>query len=118
MTDAQRADIRRYLGYSDQSRGFYSTLEGAIDILSPEAEEIVVSILTEIAEIEAQLRDARNCRLMALRVEDITLANYDEIRGLRREGQRLARDISTILGVEIFRTPFQSAPATGAAARA
>lgn len=118
MTDAQRAEIRRYLGYSDQSRGYYNTLDGVIAILSPEAEEIIVSILTELAEIEAQIRDARRCRLMATRVEDITLSSYDEIRGLRLEGQRLARDISTILGVKIFQTPFMSAPSTGAGQRA
>lgn len=118
MTDAQRAQIRRYLGYSDKSRGFYSLLEGSITVLEPEAEEILLSILQELAEIEAALRDARLKRLKAKRVEDITLGHYDEIRGLRLEGQRLVMDISQMLGVPPLFHPFKSSPMTGTAARA
>lgn len=110
MTDAQRAKVRLYLGYSDQSSGFYSRLEGAITVLLPEGEEEVVCALEDLELVEGQLRDARR-RQKVYKAEDVTLAGHDEIIALYKEGNRLAERISTILGTPILRYPFGSASA-------
>lgn len=115
MTDAERARVRRYLGFSDRSQGLFTVLESTISSLSSEGEEDVLNILDELTDIETKLSDAR-CRLKAARVEDITL-NSDEIYALRDEGKRLVRDLSTVLGIRPLRAPFTSADVSGQAGR-
>lgn len=116
MTDAQRVKIRTYLGYSDQSRGYYSRLEGAIDVLIAEAEEEIICLLEDLATIETTLKASQK-RQKVMQAEDVKLAGHDEIIALWKEGSRYVRRISTILGVEIKENPFSSGSPTGVAGR-
>lgn len=106
ITDTERAQIRRALGYWDQTQGFYSKLEGTIFTVSAEGELQIRQYLTEIAEIDVQIREARMKRIKASRVEDIHVAGPDEILMLYHEGNRLCRQISLILGVPVLHFPF------------
>lgn len=116
FTDSQKADIRRFLGYTDRSQGYYSLLEGVMTVVSADAEAKVGTILTDLGTIETTLRESWG-RQKVKRVEDIYLAGIDEIKALRSEGNRLARHIASILGVQVRVYPFFSGGSSGIAGR-
>lgn len=105
LTDAQKAAVRRYLGYPDVNRQSHHELEGALTSLSAEGETLVGGILTELATIQTTLQASWG-RQKVTRAEEITLAGGDEIRALRAEGDRLVGDLGTILDVKPRRMPF------------
>jgi len=117
LTSVERAETRRLLGFWDQTRGLYHRLEGRMSGLSTEAEDQVRAWLAEIAAIELQMADARACRLKVRSItsddESIVLLGWDEIEGLRNEGNRLVRQIATVLGVDVLQYPFASAGMAG-----
>lgn len=116
LTDSQRAEVRRYLGYSDLSAGLYSTLEGAMAALSAAGVAQVAIVLADLAAIEARLRSSWT-RQAVIKAEDVTLAGRDEILALRQEGSRLAGMLASIFGVEVQRSVFTSGAASGQAGR-
>lgn len=101
LSDSQKAQARRYLGVPDVSRQFDTRLESSFAALTTEGAELVCEILTELDGIKAKLKEARDCRLGIIKVEDITFRGEDEIRLLWMEGNRLAVD----LGVAMYFTP-------------
>ena len=110
LTDAQKANVRRYLGAPDIGRQYDLRLESAMDALSPEGEVNVIDYLRELELIRAQLEDARGCRLKVREVVgEIVLGHEDEIRTLWREGNRIARDLGVSLYFYLRRMPFGTA---------
>lgn len=105
-----------YLGYSDQSSGYYSTLEGAILALSPAGEDEVITILEDFESIEEQLRGARRRQKVEV-AEDVRMAGHNEIIALWKEGNRLANRLAAMLGVEVASYPFTSGATAGYANR-
>lgn len=116
LTATQKAEIRRFMGYSDLTQGYYSTLEGALNALSAEAELQVATILTDLAAIEAQLRTSWS-RQKVKRAEDVELAGHDELVALYREGNRLAGLLGTVTGVPVAQAPFGGGSNAGLAGR-
>lgn len=106
LTATQKATIRLMLGYSDISQGDgYSVLEGQWPSLSAEAETQIATILTDYATVQAALRTGWS-QLGVSRVEDVYMSGADGVRNLRAEGNRLATNLATILGVPVQRLPF------------
>ena len=116
MTDANRSAVRRYLGYADRTQGLYSRLEGAISALTSEGEEAVVCLLKRLEAIEAK-QDKLVCQMGVMQVGDVRLDTQIALCGLWTMGNRLARQISTILGVAAIAAPFSSGPRVGISGR-
>jgi hypothetical protein len=116
LTDAQKAAVRRYLGYPDINRQAHSEIESALDVLSVEGEELVATLLSSLASIESKLT-ASWSRAGVERVEDVWFSATGGVDGLRAEGRRLAADLGNIFGLAPVRTPFSAGPSSGAALR-
>ena len=116
LTDAQKASVRRWLGYPDVNRQAHSGLEGALTALSSEGEAVVVAVLDHLATIDETLQSSWG-RQKVLRAEDVTLAGGDEIVALRREGRRLVGQVAAALDVQPLRDVFGGAGASGVARR-
>lgn len=110
LTAAQKAEIRRYLGFSDINRvdSSFALLESAMSAVSAEGEALVVVLLGKLATIETELTNALGC-LKASQVEDVRLRGPEQIRTLREEGRRLVGDLGVTLDTPPRRTPFSSA---------
>lgn len=108
LTPTQRADVRRYLGWSARFHQFDSRLEQAMNALDtePEHEAQITNpltgtppgILAALEDIDSKLTAAHS-RLKADKVGSILL-NRREMRQLYREGRRHTRRLAAILGVE------------------
>lgn len=115
LTATQRADVRRYLGWSARFHQFDSRLEQAMNALDTEPEhELQVTdtlanngLLAALADIEQKLRDAHG-RLRAMKVGSIDLTGFGEVQSLRMEGRRYAKTLASILGVEVRNDVFSS----------
>lgn len=116
LTDSEKAKIRRFLGYTDASKGGYYLLEGRMIDLSPEGEEEITQLLTDLADIEAELRKHWRAQ-RAKKVDEIELWGFDGIAAMRSEGLRLCLSIAMILGVEVQTTPFAPSSDSGIAGR-
>ena len=116
LTDTQKTQIRRYLGYADRDSGLYSALEGPMNDQTTEAETEIGVILTDLTTIETTIRSSWS-RQKVLKVEDVILAGREEIGALRWEGNRLARMLAIILGIAIRHRPFESGSSWGVARR-
>lgn len=107
LTDTQKADVRRALGWSARFHQFDSRLEQAMSALATEPEhELQLTdtlanngILANIADIQTKLRAAHS-RIKADVVGPIQL-NKQELRQLIGEGSRWVSDLARILGVEV-----------------
>lgn len=115
LTDAQKAQVRRYLGYPDINRE-PSNLESAFDALSAEGEAVVVSILAEIATIRASISGSQT-RQGIKRAEDIEFFQGGGLQALYAEGNRLAYELGAVFGIEPLRLPFSSGSGGGACLR-
>ena len=117
LTDTEKAQVRRYLGFPDINRQYDLALEAAMNAISAEGETFVRDLLTELATVQVALVDARTCRLKALSVGKGEVVIDDgsnrEIRALRAEGNRLAQDLGGALHVRPYRLPFSSRRGSG-----
>lgn len=105
LTETQKAEVRRFLGYSDLSRGGVSILEAVLIALSPEAEVQVVAVLADLTAIEVRLRASWPLQV-AKRAEEVELWGWEGIMALRMEGNRLAAMLGSILCVPVLVPPF------------
>ena len=112
LSDAQKAQVRRYLGYPDGYRYIYTELENAMTALSSEGETLVTDILTKLASIETKLTSAWDHQKVT-RVEDVYFSGAGEVQSLRHEGRRLVADLASLLAVTPLRTPFSSGSGGG-----
>jgi hypothetical protein len=116
LTDASQAAVRRYLGYPDVNREAHAELEGALGALSVAGEELVESILAQLAAVETSLETAWAHQQVA-QVEDVRFAGAGGIVSLRAEGRRLAEDLAAVFGLTPRRTPFAGGRTSGRAGK-
>ena len=116
LADAQKAKIRRYLGYPDVNRRSFPGMEGALQALSAEGQTEVEDLLAKLANVEAILVASQD-RQKVVKAEDVTLAGREEIRALWAEGNRYAQTLAFILDVPLRRRPFGGAPTSGVCRR-
>lgn len=112
LTDDEKAQCRRYLGFPDINRQYDLALEAAMDAISAEGERYIRDLLEELDGVQIALRGSRT-RLKTKKVEDVVLGHIDEVMGLREEGNRLAFDLGTALMVQPVRLPFTSGGGAG-----
>lgn len=111
LTETQKTAIRNYLGYSERSNDY--TMEGALAFAwSATAETEIGLILTDIQSIETLLQAAWTHQV-AEKAEEVTLQGEDEIIAQSNEGNRLIRNLATLLDVPIQRRFFSSSTAAG-----
>lgn len=84
--------------------------------LSAEGEAEIVILLTDLADIEEELRKHWRSQ-RAKKVEDIELWGFAGIEAMRAEGLRLCLSLAAILGVDVGPTPFAPSSDTGFAGR-
>ena len=116
LTDTQKAEVRRYLGYADQSQGYYSVLEGAMAVLSAGGEVQVTALLTDLAAIEAALRNPWTIQKVK-RAEEVQLWVSDGLIALRQEGNRLVNQLANMFGVPVLSSAFSPGGGPGLAGR-
>ena len=116
LSDAQKAKVRRYLGYPDVNRRLFSDLEGALTALSADGQTEVEDLLAKIANVEGILVASQD-RQKVVKAEDVILAGRDEIRALWAEGNRYALTLANILDVKLRRRPFGGASTSGVCRR-
>lgn len=112
LSDADKASVRRYLGYPDVNRLANPGVEGAMVAISAEGEAIVSDLLTQVGEIDAQLRTSWS-RQKVKKAEDVVLAGWDEIDALRQEGRRLVAELAALLDVSPLRDVFAGSSDSG-----
>jgi len=115
LSDADRASVRRFLGYPDVNRGD-SALEGAMDSLSAEGDAIVGALLTSLGSLHTAL-STEWTYLRVQRAEDVTLDSQGAVRALRAEGRRLVAELAAAFDVHPLRDIFSGAGGTGVARR-
>ena len=118
LTDTERAEVRKFLGYPDTNRQLWenSGIEHAFDALTTEGEAVVRQILADLLTIETTLKGSWS-RQKVLKAEEVTLAGDGEIRALWMSGSRLVGQLSDHMGVSIRRNVFSSGSRSGAASR-
>lgn len=107
LSDAQKAQIRRYLGFPDPGVDTFTELESAMNSLTPEGEAIAVEILADLAAVQAQV-DAARTRHGVERVEDVWFSSADTAGALRADRDRLVADLSNLLGIPAVSTTARS----------
>lgn len=107
--EAQRVEIRFYLGWSARFHQFDSRLEQAMNAVDTELDTQAKAevILAALADVMAKLTDAHS-RLKALKVGSIELPGKIEIAMLRAEGRRHAGALAALHGVEVRHDVFGS----------
>ena len=102
LTEAQRVEIRRYLGWQARYWQMDSQLEQAMNAMDtlPETLTSIGLRLAELAVLETSITSARG-RLKALAVGSITLSGPGEISALRSEGRRITASLAATLGVPV-----------------
>lgn len=105
LTETERSDVRRWLGYADRISGDYHVLENAMDTLKIEAEANLRVSLERICDVDTKLSESL-CRFGVESVDDIKLNTSDMMCALYTEGNRHVRLIASSLGVPIERLPF------------
>lgn len=121
LTDTQKATVRMYLGYSDQSRSAANraNLEGALVALSSDAVTQVTAILASIATVETSLTTVNSSARAGIKsVDNGGVVWADDGRSASRavtdEGRRFVRRLSVILGVPVASDVFgSSVPTSG-----
>ena len=116
LSDAQKAKIRRYLGFPDVNRRLFADLEGAMSVLSAEGQVEVEDLLAKLANVSAILVASQD-RQKVVKAEDVILAGRGEIRALWAEGNRYALTLANVLDVTPRRQPFGGAPSSGVCRR-
>ena len=103
LTDAQRAQVRKYLGWPARWWQTTSQLEMGMNALDQTPAELteVETMLTALADIDTRITGAYG-RLKAMKVGSIELPGHGELMALRSEGRRLTGRLSAKLGVPIL----------------
>lgn len=116
LTDDQRASVRRYLGYPDRIQGYYSDLEGAMDALSTAGEAQVVTILTKLATLETRIETNWSTQNIK-RAEEVEFFGPEGVQSLLAEGNRLVKQLASLLGVAVLCSAFSGGSRSGMAGR-
>lgn len=101
FTDAQKAQIRRYLGYPDVYRQANPRLESALNLVGdrPDSKALIEADLAALMTLETKLTAAQAYGGLK-RVDDIEFyPNAAQTKSLRDEGRRVVGRISITMGV-------------------
>lgn len=114
FTDAEKAQIRRYLGaplmYQDQFSDITSRI-GQLEVV-PANETATKALLVKIAAVETQLETApRRLKMTSVGGGDVVFAGPQEIAGLNDHGLRLCAQLASMmdligLGYPLAGNPF------------
>lgn len=107
LTDSEKAQVRRWLGYPDINRLNQPELESAMDALSPEGEAVAREILVELDKLNEEIGSARSATRVT-RVEDVWFSGGEGLETMRQDARRLVRDLANLLGVDPKSLPFSS----------
>lgn len=103
FTNAERAKIRMYLGWSARFHQSDSRLEQAMNAVDQEVDnssrDLIIGHITSLDSIQTRITAAYD-RLKALKVGSIDLPAEKEIGMLRSEGRRIGGIVASIFGVE------------------
>lgn len=98
FTDAQKAQIRQYLGFSELFHDIDARLEGMMNQLgsrAPEAVSRVIANLQRIADIDARL-DCALDNLNITKAEDVEFSGEPQLDALRNQGRMLIQQIAIV----------------------
>lgn len=105
LTNAQKAKIRLYLGYSDMSRQGFQDLEGVMNNLSTDAETIVIAALASLATIDTSLDDVASANRAGIIEVDNGGVKWENgsapSRAIAAAGRRHVNRIASTLGIRI-----------------
>lgn len=106
FTNAERARLRELLGVPAAYRDQYLDVEGRFGTAEQDrdVEDRVRVVLTDIETLDAQLRKSWKRQAVEV-VDDIRLAGWKEVNGLRREGRRLVRRLCTVFDLSAYGFP-------------
>jgi hypothetical protein len=106
FSEAEKARIRRYLGFSQNFGDVDTRLEGQLDTLSPqEAEDQVREILAKLAAIDAKLQSAALSNLDLSRAEDVEWLGPDQLLALQNSGRMLINQLGIIFNIDMSGQP-------------
>jgi hypothetical protein len=102
LSEAQRVQIRFYLGWSARFHQFDSRLEQALNAVETlaDTQTQIEAVLTDLDDIVTKLKASYD-RIRAMKVASIELPGKLEIGLLRSEGRRNVGSLAAILGVEV-----------------
>lgn len=111
LSDAQKADIRRWLGYPDPSVSSTTTrwaIEANMDEVSAAGETVIGEILTRLDAIWTQVTSLRS-RAGLKKVEDIEFfGGGDGLDVMGMEGNDLVDQLARTLDVRVLAYPFNA----------
>lgn len=103
FSDAQKVDIRNYLGRSELNKEIDPKLESIMNALSTDAGNKVVAILAKLAEVDTQIETVFQNNLDLTKAEDVMFAGEQQLESLRRMGRQYVNQMSTIMDVHPYR---------------
>ena len=111
LTNSQRAQVRRYLGFSLTAQGSVSLFESALDGLDTAddggaTEALVVGMLEDLADIETDINTFRHLAMAAEAGDGVSVDYARAVAVSKIDGWRLARQIGDVIGVEPIRNVF------------
>ena len=109
FTEAQKVQIRKYLGYPDLFRSANTRLESAIEVVGgrPETQAEVESILAKLAALQERI-DGQLATAGIKQVDEIEFFENASLLGLLSHGRMLCGNLSTLFGIPIASDPFGS----------
>lgn len=115
FTDAQKAKIRRYLGYPDVFRYANTRLESAIDVIGGRAEvqALVEADLTALDAVDTKLSSVASSQGGLKRIDDIEFYEGQAVSQIQSDGRRLVGRLSITFGVPVQGDVFGSGGYTG-----
>lgn len=108
FTAAEKARIRRYLGFSQGFHDVDTRLEGQLTTLPetyPEAEDQVREILGKLAKIDAKLQTAALGNLNVTELGDIKFLGPDQLTALEDWGRRLINQLAITFNIDMSDQP-------------
>lgn len=107
FSDAQKALIRRYLGFPDVLRQSNTRLESAMDVVGGRAEvqALIETDLAALAAVETQLTNAISSGGIK-KVDEIEFFENGQRAAIRSEGRRLCGRLSITMGVPLVGDAF------------
>lgn len=112
FTEAQRADIRKYLGWPGRWFQTDSRLEQAMNGVTAEHQTQIVGELARLATIDTKL-DSASTFFPASRDGNIGIEGAQNLNLLRSQGKQAAGRIAAILGVEVRHDVFSGSGPLG-----
>ena len=103
FSDAQKTQIRRYLGYPDVYRQANTRLESAIEVVGsrPDTQTLIESDLAALVAIEAKLSGAVLSSAGVRKVDEIEFFQNGSLDITRKEGRRICGRMSVTFGVPL-----------------